>query len=821
YLTLVLTILGHSLFGQGWEFRYTQEDERYFVEDAIVDQDSSVYLVGRRSYYDPNGPYLQYAFMAKFSSTGSLDWIEDYPTGFIPQQYSTVLYETNPRSVVFEINDAGNLYLAFLNRGAAINEYEMVILEVNRSDGSMVFLNNTPFSPQNYTPNVIRKGEDDNFLVAGPILGEDQDLFLRSYSVDGTLQWQSTYDLIPETHLYKVAIPIGDTEFIGQIFEKTPEGNYLLGASVYNSNDPSACYLQIVELNPNGNLEQVIDFAPYSMSANEVTDQILSIDVLHDNTFAVFRVSNHSTTNSAYYLTYFDDSGTVAWERTFADISEPTLDTLPKGNTFTNGLLVHPNNDLSYVTTSDSLLHVITIDQNGSALATQTYPFLEGPSLDSEGYLKATEDQGMIWFGTTEDRRAIIYKFGSDGSLEWKNRSTLNNLMSGVMTHILSLDDQSHILIIPENHALVGPSINAIKIDASGIIFENQLTGQVFADIDENCLLDSTDILLQNQILQLDHEFFGVHYVSTDATGSFQFGLPDGDFSLSLNNVGLAWDFCFGNPVTGSLGTGADTLLLDFPLFPIADCPELSVELYTSSIRNCNPGTYSVRYCNIGTIPAVDAYIEISFHDSLTIDSASIPWSNQVGNTFTFPVDTIGLWSCEEFVVHFTAPCNVDLIGQSFCSEAHIYPDTLCGANPEPYTGAFMEAHADCQDSVLYFFLENTGQSPTSQEIEYVIIEDAVLQMSDQMNFDPDQEEVIEVPPTGSTYWLIADQEPGAPGAAQPIIGVEGCTNGDPLLITTGILNQFPYNDADPYLDIDCSIFRTAYNHNDKVASPV
>ena len=810
--TLAFTLFStNSLFAQGWEIVYDPQLSEVQPLATLQHPDGHIFLLGNRNY----SPDHDSVFIKKITPEGFTEWIVNFPEyhSYWSAYSHRYILELDNRQTIFQVKDNNNLTLIGLEENGGLDKLKLNFLEIDAEDGQLIEALSPDLPAANYFPNCIRSDQNNNILVAGQIEGEVDDYFISSYGLDGNLNWTNTYDLIPDTNY----LNIGFDPF----FEQTPTGNFLLIQRTLNLVD-STGFMQSIEVASDGTLEHSTIFANFTLTPDESWDSALSLDVFSDNSY-IISWSKLSTPDDERLLTKFSNSGTILWNKVFGETTNPTNDTIPFYHyNFTNGVLPKPDNSMSYVTVSDSLFQVIELDPNGNVSNITDHPYPYSNDHINRNFLIQTADGGTAWFGFPSPltHGLITYKFASDGSLEWTSESIQRVFWTFHSIDIIQTTDGG--FLYSGGISFIFGGIGLIKIDSSGVTFPNRVKGQVFLDLNENCELDSNEVTVANRIVEVNSANFDPTYRVTDENGYYEIGIPEGPFTVTVSDTGPAWDFCFGNPVIDSVGTGPDTVLIDFPMTPFIECPELSVNLHTPRIRNCSSsGKYFVEYCNNGTIEATDAYIEITFDDALIIDSATIAWSSQVGNTFTFPLDTIGLWECELFKVYYTSPCDVDLIGQTLCSEAHIFPDTLCGATSGPYLGAFMEASAQCQDSLIYFYLENTGQSSTTGEIEYVIIEDAVLQMEGQMPFEPGQSETIPVQTNGSTYWLIAEQEPGAPGLSQPIVGVEGCATNEVPIITTGILNQFPFNDADPYLDIDCPIVTSSYDPNDKTASPV
>ena len=87
----------------------------------------------------------------------------------------------------------------------------------------------------------------------------------------------------------------------------------------------------------------------------------------------------------------------------------------------------------------------------------------------------------------------------------------------------------------------------------------------------------------------------------------------------------------------------------------------------------------------------------LTFDSFLTVTNTSIPWETQNGNTYTFTLGDLGVNECDQIHVDLSVSCDA-VLGQTFCSEAHIYPDTFCIPPPNLWDGSSLELIAHCED---------------------------------------------------------------------------------------------------------------------------
>lgn len=361
------------------------------------------------------------------------------------------------------------------------------------------------------------------------------------------------------------------------------------------------------------------------------------------------------------------------------------------------------------------------------------------------------------------------------------------------------------------NHAYM------VRTDVNGIIKAGAIEGNVFQDMDVNCSLSTGDIPLENWIVHAYqdslHSFFG----DTDSLGNYRIECDTGDYVVTLILPTDYWEAC-ANAVPVSVGY-LDTVQLDFALQSLIDCPYLTIDHAISQARPCDTTVFHVAYCNQGTIVAEDAYLEMALDGVFTFLDSDIPPSAINGNLVTFPLGDLPPGHCADF--RFTALVSCDAqAGFVACSEAHIYPDSLCSPPDSLWSGALIQVTGNCANDSVIFQLKNIGTQSMQDALDYIVIEDAVLLQQGSFDLGQGESMNISLPANGTTLHLLAEQEPGAPGNSLPIAAVEGCAGSSGATPSMGFFNQFPQNDAAPFLSSLCWVITNSYDPNDKLAFP-
>jgi uncharacterized repeat protein (TIGR01451 family) len=345
------------------------------------------------------------------------------------------------------------------------------------------------------------------------------------------------------------------------------------------------------------------------------------------------------------------------------------------------------------------------------------------------------------------------------------------------------------------------------------------ITGHLFND-DGDCLPTAGEAGLSNWLVTATatggQEFYGF----TDSSGNYQIHLLPGDYSIEpvLPNSNY-WLSCLPFANT-TLEDENDVDTVDFQLLKLVDCPLLEVDISTPSLRRCLNNTFYVNYCNLGTADAEDAFIEVTFGPLISVTSSSIPWSGVSGDTYTFDLGNVGVGDCSSFFIQANVSCDA-VLGQTLCAEAHIFPDSLCIPTNPNWSGAGIQITSECTADSVIFTITNVGTGDMTEPSQFIVIEDGVMLMApEEFTLEAGGAITISFPANGSTYVLQANQVNDFPGLSNPLLAVEGCGTNGAGAFSTGFFTQFPENDGDPFISIDCHEVIGSYDPNDKYGFP-
>ncbi|MEO1262586.1 MAG: T9SS type A sorting domain-containing protein [Bacteroidota bacterium] len=262
------------------------------------------------------------------------------------------------------------------------------------------------------------------------------------------------------------------------------------------------------------------------------------------------------------------------------------------------------------------------------------------------------------------------------------------------------------------------------------------------------------------------------------------------------------------------------TGVVDFTVKADVPCPVMTVDFTNPILRRCFDNNYFyVNYCNEGSATAEDAYVEVSFDPDLSLVFSPMNYTDLGNNTYSFQLGNVAPDECGKFWIQTFLACDVE-IGETHCSEAHIFPDDPCfPANPQ-WSGASLEIRASCSDSTR-FTVSNVGTAPLSFPAGYIVIEDAVMYRPDEIKFlaPGDSVDVI-LPANGSTWRIELEQEPFHPFPDALVAWVEGCGEKMNGTIAKGLVSNRHLGDSELFQDNDCTQNQAPFDPNDKQGFP-
>ena len=363
-----------------------------------------------------------------------------------------------------------------------------------------------------------------------------------------------------------------------------------------------------------------------------------------------------------------------------------------------------------------------------------------------------------------------------------------------------------------------------IRFDSLGHYTPFVITGNIFADQNNNCIKNPTDKNIP-QITVTAQNNHSTNFTSSDNFGNYEIGIADTGQIIITAQPNINYPlFAQGNCAVQTSYAYLDSFTIDtinLNLKPTILCPSMYVDISTPMLRRCVSNIYTVNYKNNGTIASPNTYIDVALDRFLTVNSASLAYTNLGNNVLRFNIGNVDYLSSGRFTIDVTVRCDSTIVGQTHCVEAHIYPDTVCAA--ANYTGPVISASAQCKHDSIEFKLRNSGGNMQNPK-RYIVIEDNLNRLNGNYQLNNGQQKIVTIATdSGRTYGIIAEQDDAFPAAIGDKFAsafIEGCNpvNGQ---FHTGFITQYPEFDGEPYRSVDCQQNRGSFDPNDKTGYPI
>lgn len=645
---------------------------------------------------------------------------------------------------------------------------------------------------------------EGNFLVVEMTDGDS--IGFKKITPAGAALWSARFD-IPDYHLKNI-----------NTVTQTAAGNFYVSGSLILEPLPTKMrHLFLFKLDPSGNLlwSKIWD----TLSGDEYFEE--ESYIVHPDESISLGVSRATATQTgSAWVIHLDAQGNELWHTPIG----------PGWNTIFGGLALNDAGQIGVPKFNGGSWEgtFMVLSPSGDTLVNQAleeYFNTTVNSINTRSVFAYPGNQGWLLTGIYSSSgqpsnysRLFLLRLTNDGALKWLRTPNPFGVELPYVGDAVMLPGGSCVLA-----GTLGSSDGGIaaqylpymmKIDSLGRIYSHSVDGRVFFDENFDCAETSGELPFGRWIVELNATAQPSIYNVSGQDGTFLFTDVDtGLYDLKIYPPNTYWEPC-DSVYTFQVPDSIATVSTISPVQPLADCPLMTVDLSTPFLRRCFPNTYSVHYCNNGTL-ADSAAVMIILDPGLDSVSASIPFT-QTGDTLWFPLGSVGILECGDFTFSVTVDCDSILLGQTLCVTAHIFPDSLCDPLAN-WSGATLVGGAQCEGDSIRFTLENIGLAPSTPGLDFIVVDDHVIMLQQQLPaIPPGNHQQIAIPANGKTWHFIAEQEPGHPGKESISVGVEGC-NG-PLV--PSLLLQFPNSDGNPFTATDCQEVRGAYDPNEKTAIP-
>ncbi|MCC7246081.1 MAG: T9SS type A sorting domain-containing protein [Saprospiraceae bacterium] len=345
-----------------------------------------------------------------------------------------------------------------------------------------------------------------------------------------------------------------------------------------------------------------------------------------------------------------------------------------------------------------------------------------------------------------------------------------------------------------------------------GDTFFSLLRGRVYQDLNTNCAKDAGEGPLSGWTVNATGDQTGYRYQATsDANGDYLMAVSTADSHVTLglySSLNYSPNCTHSHVIPVISGNEVET---DLPVGLPAGTNLLTVDLGTAALRRCfNTNYYTVKGCNLGASPVVDAQIELTLDPMLTYIDSDLPAASLGNNRYLFAIGDLQAGKCRNVNVQVEVSCNAEL-GATHCSSARILPE-----NPLSWTGPEIRLNSYCDGDSVRFEISNVGQGNMSEANSFIVVEDVIMRGMNNYQLSAGSSRLFSVPANGSTWRIETEQVTGHPYAGLLSATREGCGG----LNTTGLVNAYSIDEPSPFVDRECRENIGAFDPNDKSAVP-
>lgn len=395
-------------------------------------------------------------------------------------------------------------------------------------------------------------------------------------------------------------------------------------------------------------------------------------------------IGTTSYTNYDFWVVKLDTLGTIKWQKTlggyYPDFANSIIQTSDKGYIATGYTLSNDGDVLFHHPVTSAQRYdswTIKLSSSGTLQWQKTFG---GSRSDIAFSISQTSDNGYFITGNTQSNDGDIAngpavggfkcwnaKTDSTGNIQWQKNFNNKYPYSSFQTN--------------DGGYIVGGKNGRMELTKLSPVPTNVITGNVFEDLNANCVKDANEVGLQGKIIKATP---GNYYASTDANGNYTLFVDTAIYNISHIPSTYYNNFCPTPSLTYT--TNINSLISnsynnDFGDTLNAHCADLWLSVGTPFFRKCFKNNLSIYYYNNGSVMATNVNVSVKF-DSLIIPlSSSIPWS-QVGNVYNFTIDTLLPGQYGNFTIIDSVSCGSTIGLHNACVIATIQsPITECNIN--------------------------------------------------------------------------------------------------------------------------------------------
>lgn len=667
----------------------------------------------------------------------------------------------------------------------------------------------------------------------------DYNAFVLKLDANGELIWVKQFEGVNRSDAGSIAIDISENIYVIGTFAGTTD--FDPGIGIYNLTSTDVQDVYITKLNSNGDYIWAKQLGGLGSEwGNEI-----AVDNI-GNVYSIgwfYGVGDYDPGVGVYnlipvggadiFVSKLNSSGDFAWAKNYGSSGveigsgiavdalgdvyitgayEGTIDFDPNGGTY--NLTSNGNRDIfiskltssgnfvwakSFGQSQSELVQELTIDNTGNIYIIGSY----------SGIVDFDPSGGTYNLNSTGGYDIFIAKFDATGSYPWaksfggiaddhgrsvKIDNSGNIYMTGVFQDVCDFDAGSGTYNLT---SMGDRDIFIMKMKQP----RNIILGKVFSDLNGDCGFNLNELGKRNILIKAEP---GPYYGLSDSLGNYYIYTYPGTYTVTQVTHDPLWQPTCQVSYQAALPYPTDIFSnANFTSQTLYSCSNLSVDIGVPFLRRCMNSTYTVRYCNIGTITANNAVINIVFPSGVSGQSI-------------FQIGDVDAGECGVFTIPVNVGCSV-VNGSTLCAQAIIYPDTFCIPPSYEYDRRQLTILGEClQNDSVQFIIKNVHYQNITHSGHYRIFVNNTFAQEYPYTLGQGDSIIVVFPAYGNTIRLEVNFTDGNGTYIGPQVTLEGC-GGAPGV--QGQIGQLPNNDADNTAT-SCMVVTGSFDPNDKSVIP-
>ncbi len=678
-----------------------------------------------------------------------------------------------------QTEDGGFIMLGRTGDAEITGEEDIIVLRTD-IDGNELWTRIYGQPDAQDIPYDIEALDDGGFIISGHTVVNSADPFLLKIDGDGNEIWQQVYEKETSERGYSVI--------------QTTDGGFAVTGCYGCHEDWEQTFLFKTDSDGNQLWYETYQAGTDGRDLIETSDGFAiaaNIDLLQGDTSDVHIIKTDFDGNLSW--DYSDHYGYVA--------TAEAITVSPDGHLVFTGFVSESN---------ESGTDIILTKLNNVTGEVIWSNIINSPQGDYGRDLVFTETgniyiSGSSWRNLNNNGDVLLIKTDADGNVLWDQLFGDDNEQQSF--NIFPKNQDGFILSgVSRDPGQTSTYSNAfvLSIDTFGYVPTNTIYGHIFHDSIENCNLEDEETRLEDWLVIATSDDGEIYYGNSDVNGFYSIDVPIGSYDVELVLKNGYWEACNANFGINFI-TEFSSINFEYPLQTLYECAFLEVDISAPVLRPCQDHTYTINYCNHGPTDATDPTVIVKLDPFFTLIFSDLLFENDPieQNTYIFnQLDPITVGDCGSFDIGVSLSCDV-LIGQAHCIEALIYPDSICDPVNPAWDGSSIKVDGVCEDGMAKIAISNDGSNMQAAK-DFIIIEDNVILSVGEIELPSGQDTLIQIEANGKTIRLEASQADGHPGISRPSVAMEGCRVNEDDAFSIGFLTQYPQDDGNPFISIDC-----------------